>query len=123
MIGYTHMLDTNVVSDLIRHPNGIVREKIEAVSVSKVWSLRTSRNFDGLRACASRIGWWVAEIDQLLILISAIPTRRARMQAAFGLKFSSLCKNIPPRKVTTTAVRRIGEITEIKASSCAIAVK
>jgi len=36
MSGYTHMLDTNIVSDLIRHPNGIVREKIEAVGVSAV---------------------------------------------------------------------------------------
>lgn len=30
------MLDTNIVSDLIRNPNGIVREKIEAVGVSSV---------------------------------------------------------------------------------------
>lgn len=31
-----HMLDTNIVSDLIRSPNGVVREKIEAVGASAV---------------------------------------------------------------------------------------
>lgn len=36
MSGYTHMLDTNIVSDLIRSPNGVVREKIEAVGASAV---------------------------------------------------------------------------------------
>jgi tRNA(fMet)-specific endonuclease VapC len=33
---YTHILDTNIVSDLIRSPNGFIREKIEALGVSAV---------------------------------------------------------------------------------------
>lgn len=28
---YTHLLDTNIVSNLIRFPNGIVRKRIEEV--------------------------------------------------------------------------------------------
>lgn len=33
---YTHLLDTNIVSNLIRFPNGIVRKRIEEVGAGSV---------------------------------------------------------------------------------------
>lgn len=35
-MAYTHLLDTNIVSDLIRHPNGRVKEKIAEIGEASV---------------------------------------------------------------------------------------
>ena len=35
-MAYTHLLDTNIVSDLIRNPNGMVRDKIKEVGPDTV---------------------------------------------------------------------------------------
>ena len=35
-MAYTYLLDTNIVSDLIRNPNGVVRDKIKEVGAGAV---------------------------------------------------------------------------------------
>lgn len=35
-MAYTHMLDTNIVSDLIRHPNGCVKDKIAGLGETSI---------------------------------------------------------------------------------------
>ena len=35
-MAFTHLLDTNIVSDLIRNPQGVVRDQIQAVGADAV---------------------------------------------------------------------------------------
>lgn len=117
-MAYTHLLDTNIVSNLIRNPNGIVRDKIkevrpDAVCISLI--VAAEIRFGCAKKASSRL---TQQAEAILAALPILPLEEAvdREYAAIRLSLEAAGTPIGPNDLWIAAHARLLGLTLVTAN-------
>ena len=117
-MAFTHLLDTNIVSDLIRNPQGVVRDQIQAVGADAVCIsivVAAEIRFCCVKRASDRL---TQQAEAILGALPILPLEEAadREYAAIRLYLETAGTPIGPNDLWIAAHARLHGLTVVTAN-------
>jgi tRNA(fMet)-specific endonuclease VapC len=117
-MAFTHLLDTNIVSDLIRNPQGVVRDQIQAVGADAVCIsivVAAEIRFGCVKRASDRL---TQQAEAILGALPILPLEEAadREYAAIRLYLETAGTPIGPNDLWIAAHARLHGLTVVTAN-------